>query len=84
MKNSYNRIFINKYNTKEGQYCILFETEKEAQDTVDKPFDYDFIAREYIASEKLKTIIYWCNQNIEDGTQVATFAIQIRDYIQSI
>lgn len=31
---------------------------------------------------KIKTVIKWCQENIESGAQVTTFAIQIRDHFE--
>jgi len=29
-------------------------------------------------------VIAWCNKNIEDQTQVTTFAVQVRDCLENI
>ena len=86
MKNSYNRFNINKnkHDDDEGQYCQVFETELEAEDDVDRPDDYDFISREYVAWEKIEVVLQWCNGNIESKSEMTTLSVQIRDYLLSI
>jgi hypothetical protein len=80
------RIFVNrnKFDTDEGQYCTVFDSKKDAEDDISRPFDYESIGREYVDADKVKLVIEWCHKNIEDNTDVSGFATQVRDCLEKI
>ena len=37
----------------------------------------------YELQKKIETVVGWCNDNIENQTQVAGFALQVREHLSS-